>query len=149
MIYVKDYLDEKYVWFLDPAPKQTVLETMAQGLSAAPQITDSKAFQEAVLEREALMSTGLGLGMAIPHVKIDSVKEITLGVGIVRGGTDWDALDGKPVQLVFLFAAGADQHQRYLQLLSKVILVMKNKSRRESLMKAQSVEDVLQLFAGV
>lgn len=149
MIYLKDYLDEDFVWFLDPAPKNAILKTMAEGLSASPNIADSSAFLQAVVEREKLMSTGLGLGMAIPHVKIDSVKEITLGVGIIRGGTEWDALDGLPVQLVFLFAAGAEQHHQYLRLLSKVILVMKNKVRREKLSAAKTVEEVLQLFAGV
>lgn len=149
MIYVNDYLDPEYVWFLDAKDKTEVLDRMIEGLSASPKINDASAFGRAVKEREAVMSTGLGLGFAVPHVKIPQVQGIALGVGIVPGGVDWDALDGAPVKLVFLFAAGADEHQLYLRLLSKIILVMKNRTRRESLILATTPQQVLELFKGV
>ena len=149
MIYVNDYLDPQYVWFLQEKSKEAVLGRMIEGLSASPKINDASAFGRAVKAREAVMSTGLGLGFAIPHVKIPQVQGITLGVGVLSQGVDWDALDGAPVNLVFLFAAGAEEHQLYLQLLSKIILVMKNRTRRESLIQAATPQQVLDLFKGV
>ncbi|MCD6118155.1 PTS sugar transporter subunit IIA [bacterium] len=146
MVYLKDYLDPLFVTFLEEDDKKSALNTMAALLSKSPKIEDNKAFKKAVFDRENLMSTGIGLGIAIPHVKIDTVSDIVIGIGITKKGIDWGTIDNKPVRLIFLIAGAEHQHRVYLQILSKIILVLKKKDRREKLLAAKSPEEVLNIF---
>ena len=86
---------------------------------------------------------------AIPHVKISAVQDLTIAVGISKKGIEWEALDGQPVHIVFLIAGSDDQHDLYLRTLSKIVLVLKNKSRREKIVEAEDVGTVIQLFQNI
>lgn len=146
MIYLREYLNAEFVLFLQESDKKSVLNRMVDCLSSSPNILDRESFRKAVFEREKIISTGIGLGIAIPHVMIEEVKNITIGIGISKEGIPWEALDNKPVHAVFLFAGAADQHELYLRLLSKIILVLRNKERRHKLFTAKNVKQLLDLF---
>ena len=146
MIYLKQYLDPARVVFLKEDDKKDVLNKLIDCLVSSPNILDQDVFRKAIFEREKIISTGIGLGIAIPHVKIKEVKDITICVGVSQKGIDWGALDNQPVHIIFLIAGAADQHELYLRLLSKIILVLKSKSRREKLVESKSVDDVIGLF---
>jgi PTS system nitrogen regulatory IIA component len=122
---------------------------MIENLSGSPNVLDRKAFHKAVWDREKIMSTGIGLGIAIPHVKIKEVKDITVGIGISKAGIAWEALDNKPVHAVFLIAGAEDQHDIYLRLLAKIILVLKKTERRQRLFSAANAEQVVEVFQGL
>lgn len=149
MIYLKDIIKADYVAFLETTDKDATLNELIHLMDNSENILDKEKFREAVFQREQIVSTGIGLGMAIPHVKIKEVADITIGIGIVRKGIDWNAIDNKPVHVVFLIAASDEQHEKYLRILAKIVLVMKNQSRREKLLKAESAEEVISLFENV
>ena len=149
MIYLKDIIKADYVAFLETTDKDATLNELIHLMDNSENILDKEKFREAVFQREQIVSTGIGLGMAIPHVKIKEVADITVGIGIVRKGIDWNAIDNKPVHVVFLIAASDEQHEKYLRILAKIVLVMKNQSRREKLLKAESAEEVISLFENV
>lgn len=85
--------------------KTAVLDALADVLMQSGALTDKKAFLDDVYEREAVSSTGIGNGIAIPHGKSKFVKETTVAIGRVSGGvTDWETFDDAPVTLVVLLA---------------------------------------------
>ena len=149
MIYLRDYLNEDHIVFLEETKKDEAIEKLIQTLRDAPKMLDLDGFRKGIFKREKIMSTGIGLGIAIPHVKTPHVKDIVLAIGISRKGIPWNALDNQPVHLVFLIGCAADQHQLYLRLLSKIILVLKNEKRREALGQARDAKEVIANFSSL
>ncbi len=146
MIYLKDYLEPNNVLFLDASDKESILDAMINHMCKSPKILNKEVFRKAVYERESILSTGIGLGIAIPHVKIHEVKDIIICIAIVPKGVEWGAIDNKPVKLIFMIAGAEDQHELYLKILSKIVLVLKKKERRESLIAAKSADEVIKHF---
>ena len=149
MVIVKDYLKPEYVVFLDCPDKKGCLDRMIEVISESPNIEDGEAFRKAVFAREEIISTGLGLGIALPHVKIPEVKDLTVAIGIHHQGVDWESLDNEPVHIIFLIAGSEAQHTLYLQTVAKIMLILKNTRRREQLLEARKAENVLALFETV
>lgn len=128
---------------LKAATKEEALREMATLLSKAGEVTDGDRLLEAILEREQIMSTGIGLGIAIPHAKIPSVKDFVVGLGKAQKGLDFNALDGKPVHFVVMIAGPDDQQERYLQLLARITLKLKDAGVRRRLSEARTVEELV------
>jgi len=142
VIRVSSYVSSERVSFWDSASKEEVLRTLCE-LSRG-KVGDSELFLEAVFQREAIMSTGLGMGVAFPHVKIPSIPEFFITIGIIRGdGAEWNSFDGKPVNAVFLIGGPDGQQTRYLGILSKLSLIVKNELVRNRLFAAAAPEDVI------
>jgi len=149
MVYVHPLLSAEYIQFVESDNKSDTLRILIELISKSPNITNRDQFQKAIFERESIMSTGIGLGIAIPHVKIPEVKDLTIAVGISKHGIEWDALDGQPVHIIFLIAGSADQHALYLRTLSKIVLVLKNSVRRKKIITAVNAEEVIRLFQNI
>jgi PTS system nitrogen regulatory IIA component len=125
------------VLVLESATKKEALETLAECLATASEIQDGDALLKAIFYREGLMSTGIGMGIAVPHVRLASVTGPVMCVGICRNPlTDYESLDGVPVRLLFMIAAGQGQHVQYLRLLSSLSLRFKDDDLRDALMSA-------------
>ena len=90
------------------------------------------------------MSTGIGLGIAIPHAKISSVTEFVVGFGKVTAGLDFNSLDGKPVHFIVMIAGPDNQQERYLQLLARITLKLKDGGVRRRLTEAESIAEILE-----
>ena len=88
------------------------------------------------------MSTGIGGGVAIPHVRFDGVHRPTLGLGLSRSGIDFDALDGKPVHIVVMFAMPVDSEKEYLALLAQVMASLRTQELRETLLACATPAEV-------
>ncbi len=143
---ILDYLSESSVLFLDSTNKQEILTQMAQRASEIGHKVDVQAFTKAIFEREAIMSTGIGLQIAIPHAKLPAIEDFFVVAAILGGDAEWDALDKKPVRLVFMIGGPADKQSDYLKILSKITLVIKNPARRKALMHAKDATAVLAAF---
>lgn len=141
-----DHLQRESILFMDGGSKAQVIEAAVSRAGELSYLNDIEAFREAVLSRELIVSTGLGLGVAVPHAKIAGVKEFFVVPVILRSGIDWDAIDHAPVRLVFLIDGPEDQQQQYLQILAKIVLVTKNPALRERLLSANSADEVLTIF---
>ena len=89
-------------------------------------------------DREAVMSTGIGNGIAIPHVRIPEVTAVTLGVGIAPKGIDFGAIDNKPVHILVLFATPKDSDKEYLKLLAQVVLRLRDQAFFKQLIECRS-----------
>lgn len=125
------------VLVLRSANKIEALRALADCLGTAPQVQDRDALIGGILYREELMSTGIGMGIAVPHVRLASVTAPVMSAGICRPPvTDYESLDGVPVQLIFMIAAGQYQHTEYLRLLSSLSLRLKSERLRDALVDA-------------
>ena len=147
MVPIQSILSAHRILFLDHASKKDALVALAQNLADAPQIKNKKELTTEILKREELMSTAIGCGIAIPHVRLSSVTDLVVSVGISRKDiVDFHPLDDEPVRLIFMIAAASNQHTYYLQTLSWFSSKLKNKALRESLLNAKTPEEVYNLF---
>ncbi len=117
--------------------KADLLTDMVELISSSENVQDKKELLEGIFQREELMSTGIGLGIAVPHVRIGSVKDIVMAVGVTKEPVDdYEAIDDKPVQIIFMIVANSDQHNKHLKLLSKIAEKFKDEALRKRLVAA-------------
>lgn len=122
--------------------KHDALETLIKAVSVNPVVKDADAFRRAVHEREAVMSTGIGGGVAIPHVRIPEVLSPTLGIGIAPKGIEFNTLDNQPVQILVLFATPEGADKEYLSLLAQVMMSLRNEELFNSLIECRTPTQV-------
>jgi PTS system nitrogen regulatory IIA component len=144
---VESILAPHRILFLDYSSKRDALLALAENLSAAPQIKNRQELAMEILKREELMSTSIGRGIAIPHIRLSSVTDLVVSVGISRMDiVDFHPLDDEPVRLVFMIAAAYNQHAYYLQTLSWFSARLKNRELRNSLLQAKTTREVYDLL---
>jgi mannitol/fructose-specific phosphotransferase system IIA component (Ntr-type) len=131
---------------LKAATKNDALKELFEVIESAPEITDGREFEESVLEREKILSTGIGLELAIPHVKIPAVSNFVMAIGRSKAGIDFDALDGRPVKIVILIASSDRQKDDFLKVQARIVLLFKEEAFRRKVMKAKDAEEVLDLL---
>ena len=135
--------------FLDKFLKNDVLLTLAENLSTAPQIKNPQELKTEILKREELMSTAIGLGIAIPHVRLSSVTDLVVSVGISNVDiTDFRALDDEPVRVLIMIAAANNLHAYYLKTLSFFSSLLKDRDLFNALLEAKTPSKVYTLLAG-
>lgn len=145
---LKELIKSETVVFLKTSQMEDTINEMLKTANEQGYLKDEEKFKKAIFERESLVSTGIGLGVAIPHAKLEDLEDFFIIVGINKEGLDWDAIDRKPVGIVFLIG-GPDisgSKKEYLQIISKIMLLIKNDNRREALFNAEKKEDVVKLF---
>ncbi|MCL2759125.1 MAG: PTS sugar transporter subunit IIA [Treponema sp.] len=137
------------ILFINYSSKRDALLALAENLAAVPQVKNKQELSTEILKREELMSTAIGCGIAIPHVRLSSVTDLVVSVGISRTNiVDFHPLDDEPVRLVFMIAAAHNQHAYYLQTLSWFSTKLKNKELRDSLLAAETPQQVYDLLTG-
>ncbi|MBN1555700.1 MAG: PTS sugar transporter subunit IIA [Phycisphaerae bacterium] len=126
--------------------KSAALEQLVEVLVAATHY-DREAMLQAVRHREQLMSTGIGHGLAVPHVRLERLTQPAVAVGVFREGiADYVSLDEEPVRIVLLIAAPKGRHETYIRLLAAAVEVLKQPETREAILGASSPEDVAELL---
>jgi PTS system nitrogen regulatory IIA component len=135
------------ILILNYSTKRDVLLALANNLATAPQVKNRQELVTEILKREELMTTAMGRGIAIPHVRLASVTDLVVSVGISQTGIiDFQALDDEPVRLVFMVAAAHNQHAYYLQTISFFSARLKNLALRKELVGAQTADEAYQLL---
>jgi len=144
-----DYLDDRLVVFLDVETQAEVLTALVDSLDQAHKLKDRQTFHQAILDREKIVSTGIGLGVAIPHAKLQGYDEFFIAVGVQSSrGIEWNALDGSQVHLIFMIGGPDNKQTEYLKILSRLTMAIKDPERRKALLKATSAKQVIDLFKG-
>lgn len=143
-----DLIKEGVVCFLDASNRNEALHQLVEALKETGEVTNSKEFYDAIIKREEIVSTGIGMGVAIPHAKMEDYDHFFLAVGVQKAkeGLEWDALDGAPVRLIFMIGGPADHQTEYLQILSRLTAAIKDEDRRKSVLGSESREQVVTLF---
>lgn len=122
--------------------KRELLNSFAALLDEQNKIGDRHEFLEVILAREALGSTGIGEGIAIPHGKLENIENLVLSFGISRQGVDFDAMDGKPVYLFFVLIAPEDSPGDHLKALARISRILKSTSFRERLLATENRDEI-------
>jgi PTS system nitrogen regulatory IIA component len=146
MIKISKYLDPHLVVFLDVATRDEALDALVDVADRGGKLNDRQAFYEAIMEREKIVSTGIGMGAAIPHAKLPTYDDFFIVIGIARKGLDWNALDGSPVRLIFMIGGPDDKQTEYLQILSALTQAIKDEQIRKKLLTLNSPLDMIELF---
>ena len=102
---------------------------------------------EILMAREALGSTAIGQGIAIPHGKSENVTKLTAGLGITKKGVDFDSLDGEPAYIFFLLVAPVDSAGPHLKALARISRLLRDKYFRENLKNAKDEKIILKLIS--
>ncbi len=135
--------------FLNYSSKREALLSLAENISTAQEITNPQELSREILRREELMSTAIGCGIAIPHVRLSSISDLVISVGISRTDImDFQTLDGVPVRLLLMIAAAYNQHAYYLQTLSFFSARLKNKDIRNALLASNDRQEVYGILTG-
>lgn len=142
-------LDIRTVSFLTAHTRDEVLKKLVDTLDKAGKLRDKESFYHAIVEREKIVSTGIGMGVAIPHAKLEGYDHFFIAVGIQHArGVEWNALDSVPVRIIFMIGGPDKQQTEYLCILSKLTLAIKDEERRKKLIRAKTAEEVIALFQG-
>ena len=129
-----------------PGGKTEVLNHMVDLMAKGGNISDVETYRKGVFAREEEGTTGIGMGIAIPHCKSDAVKAPGLATMTIKEGTDFESLDGTPAKIIFLIAAPNTNDNVHLQVLSKLSVMLMNDSFTNSLINASSVEEFLSII---
>lgn len=144
------FCDETLIEFaLSGTTKDAVIEELVELVSKSNMVTDRDALLADIKERENLVTTGVGYGVAFPHAKTKAVKGIVIAFGRSEAGVEFDAMDHKPVRLFYLIAAPEDAIGAHLNVMARLSFLMKSEANREKLTNASSPGEVLELMDNV
>ncbi len=146
-VIVKNILSPERIVFINHTTKRDALVELANNLSTAPQVKYQDELVTEILKREELMSTAIGRGIAIPHVRLSSVTDLVMSVGICKKDIiDYQSIDEIPVRILIMIAAAYNQHTYYLQTLSFFSSRLKEKELREKLLNTKTQEEAYELL---
>ena len=134
------------VFDLKAASKESVIEELVDLINVSNMVLDKNMLLKDIKDREELVTTGIGYGVAFPHAKTKSVKGIVIAFGRSNEGIDFEAIDHKPVNLFFIIAAPEDAIGAHLNVMSRLSYLMKSEENRQTLMTVTSPGEVLELI---
>ncbi|MBI2884639.1 MAG: PTS sugar transporter subunit IIA [Candidatus Omnitrophica bacterium] len=146
---ISEFLDERAVSCeITGTTKGDVIRELVSLLVKAGAIKDRDAgkLAQTLLEREALGSTGIGQGVAIPHGKTDCVGSLVGAVGVARSGVNFDSLDGESAHIFFLLVAPQDSAGPHLKALARISRLLKEKHFRDSLRHAKDEKTLVKII---
>jgi len=147
IIHLETVISPDRIVFLNYSSKKDALLALAENISTAPQIKNKQELAQEILKREELMSTAIGRGIAIPHVRLSSVTDLVVSAGISQTDiADFGALDDEPVRLLFMIAAAYNQHAYYLQTLSFFSARLKNSELRNALLSSKTPQEAYSIL---
>ena len=126
--------------------KTDVLNQCVDLMAKSGKIADVEKYRKGVFAREDEGTTGIGMGIAIPHCKSDAVKKAGLAAMVVKNGVDFESLDGTPAKIIFLIAAPNTEDNVHLQVLSKLSVMLMDEHFTDSLINANSVDEFLSII---
>ena len=145
---LSDLIKDTNVIFLEANNPNSAIEELVNKTRELKLINNDDEFLNAVLDREKIVSTGIGLGISIPHSKLQSIENFFVVVGILKNEIEWNSIDSKPVKVVFLIGGPSNAQKKYLGILSKLMLLIKSSVIREKLFTAKSQSDITNIFTG-
>jgi fructose-specific phosphotransferase system IIA component len=124
--------------------KEDLIKELTALAARSKLVKDQRELLTAVLEREKLVTTGVGYGVAFPHAKTRATRGVVIAFGRSRGGVDFEAMDKKPVNLFFLIAAPEDAIGAHLNVMAQLSYIMKDEKNRKRFLEVKSPGEVLE-----
>jgi fructose-specific phosphotransferase system IIA component len=149
---IKDFLSKDCIKLdLEEVEKKAHIREMVEILHANGSIAEDKVDEvtEKLMEREKLGSTGIGNGIAIPHIKTESITTTTGALGVSQKGVNFDSLDGEPVYITFLLLTPKGATNEHLLAISEISVFLRDKFYRQELRKGENIKTVYSLVKKV
>lgn len=144
---LSDYLTVEHVIILNGSTKSQAMSEMVAAADDFSEKVGQEELLKAVWEREKMMSTGIGQGLGIPHVRLTGLTDAAVAVGVSRDGiADYESLDNKPVHIIVLIAAPQGRHEIYIRLLARVANVLKQDDVRMAIIEAEDQAEVYRIL---
>jgi fructose-specific phosphotransferase system IIA component len=141
---VLDILEENCVALdLETTGKNELVTSLVDMLESAGVVTDKEEVVRRVLEREKLMSTGIGGGVAIPHAQCRGASKLAIALARTKDGVEFDALDGKPVRLFFMII-GPEEKGGYVRILARISRLLYTGDLQKSLYRAETARQAIE-----
>ena len=137
---------ELFMESLEASTKESAINQMIDLLDQSGKLMNKEKYAKAVFHRESEFSTGIGMGVAIPHGKSDGVKIPSLVFARSQKGIDFESMDDEPAYLFFLVAVPEDGGDEHLKILSALSRKLMHQSTRDELMNATAYEDVIRIL---
>lgn len=128
---------------IEARDKESLIGSVIDLIAADPAVENLKDIKIAVLEREKIMSTGVGKGLALPHAKTKAVSGVVAALVTTAQPIDFDALDNEPVSIVFLLVGKPDAKSQHVRILSRVSRMMNTDETRNRILAANTGEELL------
>lgn len=142
-------LTPERVLVLESTSKAEVLTQLATLITKTPFISNGDALLKHILEREALMSTGIGFGVGVPHIRVDYTSDLVMAIAVCHNGLkDYITLDNDEVKIVCMLVARQDQHAEYLRTLSNISTRLKEPEMRHQIIESQNPVQIYNLMIG-
>jgi PTS system nitrogen regulatory IIA component len=132
------------VWELESTDKYGAIREIVHRSAVFRNIPslDLSSFAESVIEREQIQSTGFGHGVAVAHGRTPEVAQSKIALGVSKRGVSYDSVDGAPVHLLFIVANHPERQMDYLQILSKLVSLVRDPQFREELLSCMSKNEL-------
>ncbi len=146
-INLKQILNPDHITIIETSNKDAALMSIINNMTSKGAISDKEAVTEGIFQREKLMSTGIGLGIGIPHVRLSNISNLIMAVGVSTVDiTDYESLDGNPVRIIFMILAGKDQHAQHIKTMAAISSRLKNPLLRERLIGSRDPKSIHSLL---
>lgn len=146
---LKDWIKADQCMVFKSSSKTEAILELIDVVDAKGKIKDLESLKKEIFYREQIMSTGIGQGLAVPHVRFEGASEPIVLLGTRKEGlADYESLDDAPVRIVVMIIVGSEQHREYLRILSLVAHKLKNKAFQEELLQCETGEQMSVLMTG-
>ena len=144
---LSEFIKPSSILFFDSKKRDEVLESLAEIVVKTKPFLSKYKLLDAVIQRERIVSTGLGGAVALPHAKIDQLQEFVIALAICKGsGVEWNALDGEPVKFIFMILGPTAEQKAYLKLLSDLTVLIRQERFLKSIAVASDAEMVCKII---
>ena len=141
-MHLYEYLSSECVAILDAGTKTEAIEKAIRLMQANAAISDPALFADAIWQREEALSTGIGLGIGVPHIRCKSVRNPVAALAVLRQGIDYGSIDGIPVRVILMIAMPEGLHKEYLQYLATACRHFQKAEFRERLLACASADEL-------
>ena len=147
VVKIADYLDKENIAFLESKNKNGVLLQLVNILHNSKKLKEKNQFYKKILEREKIVPTGIGMGVAVPHAKIKDNNNFFIALGVIKScPINWTSIDNLPIRMVFMIGGPENKNHEYLELLSQLTIVIKDDVLRKNILKASNKQEICKLF---
>lgn len=144
---IASILSKERIAFVEATTKEGAFVQLVDLIDTSSQIHNKDELFDQLMQREALMSTGIGLGIGVPHVRLNSVDDLVVAFGICREPiVDYVSIDDEPIRLIAMIAVNAGQHAKHIRALSAVTGILKDKAIRTAILAAESTDAAYELL---
>lgn len=126
--------------------KNNAINEIIDLISKDKQIKNKQELKTSILEREKMQSTGIGNGIAFPHAKINSIKNIIIAFAKSKEGIDFNSIDNKLVNIFFMIIGNQEKHNEYLEIMSKIARILSKEENRQTILETTSSEKIIDLI---